>query len=1416
MAALSRRDIEMIFRADTDRATRPIGDLGKAAKTARGQLEDLTEAAARGEVSLDKLGETTRDLKKAQDELGTARSLLTQLNAQEAAVEKAGEKAQAAAKKYAELKAQVDGAEQPTKRLVNSMEAAGRASQAAADRLEETKKQAAAVREEITAVIGPVDNVGDAFREIATTSAEIARGLAVAGQAADDFKQRMNEAARIKLDDEKFAVQADRSPLMQEQIAYISQFENRVQMLKDAEQAQASAQREAASADVLAKARQKDALDSILAGNDALTREINEMAAAAERAENITAYKQIAADARASAADVARFGVTQDAVAESGRRFAQSLSMILNPSAAVNRTVEGIEESVRAADAALREGSKSAADYNVILNDLSQSGAAIERLGRGMEQFRNQQSVLDQAGARFREATAEVQRLAAAIERADEPTAEMARELRVAETAAESAGAEMQRQATRAQELGDALRRAGIDVRDLAQAEKQLEQAARQTAAASTEIRGKQGGAGGFLGLSPTDATNLSYQLNDIFTQLASGQSIFITLAQQGPQIWQIGGVQKYLVALKGLLIPLGAVAVGLGLVAGAAAAVNKATSPDANTQAGSAYLAMLGESANITAAQFGEAANRLEDFGLKAEEAQAVVKEFTQAGLDPSYLESYTQALRDAADATGTDMADAAGVLSAALAGGYDEVVKLNEQFPVLTDAEMAQVQAMYDSGNADEARQLIFDRFTQKMADAAAQMNGPWTNAWRNLQAAAASFGDYLATKLDGILAGARRRLDEVAIGVNYLLLRMRGLDAAAAGNAAVNNQGRAPSGPPGRGSVRPTPRSTVEGKKAADDAEREAKAKGATARLEDKIANARIKARREGQAKGYGSADIARLEAIAVAEIQEAADAKAAKAGAAAAKKAKSARDKAAREAESAAKRIANQAEQLENALDAMGVKVAKTSAGTLEEQLTTAAVAVDRQYAKLARDLDEYNKATGGKGKIGNLSIADYRAQVDANKTVLSNQAKLKVYEDALNDTLQQRKALLADIEERAQRGQIDSAQAIRDTAEVTSRFEPVIGTLTTAAVSFARSIAGANPSPELQAFIAKMESATMAGSGDNQADVRKAANANVGREESRLNQILSERNSLVEAYNTLQELGLITSDEARRKSADAYNASKSLIDTQMAALRDTIVEAQKLGAISPQAFAAFEAKLAAIGAQAEYLDPRFAQLKQGLDNIVTQNAMTGINTIAEAFGNALAGTESWGDALKAAGRALLDFIAQTIRNVAQLIIQMIILDAVQKSTGIPVAALLGTTAPGGGATGGGLFGFLGRLFHAGGVVGDGGKAMRSTRMSNISPAAIYNAPRYHSGTPAVGLKPQEQIAVVEKGERIMTEEQQRREKAQQRQAGGGRDLRQVLAFGDSEVAAAMAGAAGEDVTVTHLRRNAPLLKQLVRD
>jgi myosin heavy subunit len=453
MAALSRRDIEMIFRADTDKATRPIADLGKAVKTARGQLEDLVSAASTSEDALDKLGDTTRELKKAQDELGSARSLLTSFNAQNAAIEKAEAKVAAASAKFLELKERVEGAEKPTKVLVTSMNNAERALNAAQESLDRVSAEAKETKEQIESIIGPVASVDAGFREIANTSKEIARGLALAGDEADNFRKRIAAAASANSDVDKklnadvaFEQQGRSAGLLQAQIDYISQFENRVELLNQAK-------RELTS--------QNAAFDQALQAQDAkvgaanvseLRRSIQETFAEDERAKQISAFKQIATDANAAVTDVSRFAVAEDAAAASGQRFSDSIRDILSPANAAKASIDGVEAAVAEAAGVLEgKGRKTLTEYNMAMNELLASGASIGGIAKQIDAFRDQQAALAATGAKYRELVADAESAALAIRLSDAPTQEMVNDLKRLEAQVTTAGNAMKTEGEKAE-----------------------------------------------------------------------------------------------------------------------------------------------------------------------------------------------------------------------------------------------------------------------------------------------------------------------------------------------------------------------------------------------------------------------------------------------------------------------------------------------------------------------------------------------------------------------------------------------------------------------------------------------------------------------------------------------------------------------------------------------------------------------------------------------------------------------------------------------------------------------------------------------------------------------------------------------------------------------------------------------------
>lgn len=108
-------------------------------------------------------------------------------------------------------------------------------------------------------------------------------------------------------------------------------------------------------------------------------------------------------------------------------------------------------------------------------------------------------------------------------------------------------------------------------------------------------------------------------------------------------------------------------------------------------------------------------------------------------------------------------------------------------------------------------------------------------------------------------------------------------------------------------------------------------------------------------------------------------------------------------------------------------------------------------------------------------------------------------------------------------------------------------------------------------------------------------------------------------------------------------------------------------------------------------------------------------------------------------------------------------------------------------------------------HGGGRAG----ALQMHR-NDISPVVFGTAPRYHGGGVA-GLANDEIPAILQRGETIRTKQQEAALSAQMDAAraggrGGARTVTPVVAIGDSAVADAMAGLAGEDVVVTHVMNN----------
>lgn len=163
-----------------------------------------------------------------------------------------------------------------------------------------------------------------------------------------------------------------------------------------------------------------------------------------------------------------------------------------------------------------------------------------------------------------------------------------------------------------------------------------------------------------------------------------------------------------------------------------------------------------------------------------------------------------------------------------------------------------------------------------------------------------------------------------------------------------------------------------------------------------------------------------------------------------------------------------------------------------------------------------------------------------------------------------------------------------------------------------------------------------------------------------------------------------------------------------------------------------------ASLTRINVETSDLEKKTREVAAQFTQFVTQGATQGILDIATALGKAIDGTDSWSESLKNIGDVFRQFAADFLRQIAQMIIQALILKAIQNS-GI------------GGQIGGVIAGISA---HGGGVIGKS-----PLRRRGIPQALIANAARFHEGGVA-GLRRNEVAAVLKKGEEVLTEQDPR--------------------------------------------------------
>lgn len=1399
MAGL-RKDVELIFRGE-DRASPTIKNVRKSVADLTKAISDQTAMADRGEGSIDELAKSYRALKDAQGDVGEIAKIAAAYENLSTKLGEQAKKTDEARTKSAQLTTQLAAAEKPSKRMTAAYEANERKLQQSIATEERYKNELVQLGAALDAAGGDSKNFAATQDRVRQAAIETARAIRDAAAAMDQFKGKQAQGkAGIAAQEEALAFNqmAAGSGLPQAQIAFISTLENRLDQLglaiREDQASMAGLNRE------LGDRAAADAAQRI----QGMARSLDEADAAAARLKATAGFRQMASEIEAGARDIARFGAVTDTAAVSGQRLADAVQQILQPTQAMAGNLQSVNTLLAGAEAAMEGPKRRLSEYNQELNNLQAASAGLTNIAGLIDGFRQQEAAVGAATAAFGRAQAEVLQLATAMQTADVPTEEMANALKRAEGALETAGAAMQRETSKLKAMEAGLTSAGVDVRNLDAAQEQLISSSNRLAAAQSKVTATTRGKGSFMGLNPNEMTNLGFQVNDIIVSLISGQKPLMVFAQQGAQIGQIiPGAFAKIVKFAGPLTILAAVIITL------AGAFKKAADEAERIKLGQGIATQMGAGTEVTAQQFTDLAASMEKAGIKADEVREKLVQLAADGLNTAQMEQYIATAKAIATVTGVEMSEALETVRDHFQGAMEDIIALDAETNAYTDTELARIQTLYDQGKADEARTLALSIYQGKMEAVAQQSVGPWSSAMSSLSSAWSNFLGWLSRT--GPIENARKNMHDLAVGAAYTaevlnqLTSGKGFDHNAAARKALGI--KAPSGGGGRSGAQADPnRTTSGGRKLLAEGDRALRQATATTRAQRQalvVENARNAAAAAGLSTRESALYVTQQTAVFSAG-EDKKDAKRATAAGkradAAARKREAAGRRAAKAAESEANKIERMEEGLLRSLESLDSKVAKNSTQGLEIRLT----AIDSEYEKLFRSIEEYSARTGGKGMIGGRTVEQAKAHVELQKQALKNYETIEDFEKSINDLEKQRKDKLDAIADQVERGIIKPDDGLIQSQAVLADMATKISAMAVAGIAFGESIKGAKPSEELLALIQKFQTAVQNNSGgQNARQAGSVARDSIDTQEQNLNNILSARNDLIQTEMALVEMGLQTRKAAEANIQGVFADSKQGLLDQIAAIRK--MAAAYSGELTPAMaayFQALEGRLKLASVQVDYTSESFNNLRGQINEILTSSIVGFIDQMAQAFANLATGQEGVLGTLEAIGRAFLEMIANILKTVAMLIIQALILSAVDKMTGGILKPLLQVTASM-------------TKFHEGGVVGNNGS---SGRKGEVSPLVFANAPTYHSGGIA-GLAPDEMGAILKRNEEVLTENDPRhRFNGGMNPAGGAPagGIRQVLAIGDDEIAGAMAGAAGESTVITHIKRNKATIKQMLEN
>jgi phage-related minor tail protein len=309
-----------------------------------------------------------------------------------------------------------------------------------------------------------------------------------------------------------------------------------------------------------------------------------------------------------------------------------------------------------------------------------------------------------------------------------------------------------------------------------------------QAAAYDKMAAAAKNAAGAQFKMNEQQKIQLTYQTTDLVTQIASGQSPFIAILQQGGQLKDVmGGIGNMFRAIGTLITPF---TVGMTAAAGSIAAVAYAfINADKESAAFRDNMILTGRFAGVTQSQVSALSQTLgTDLNVGFSKANDVILSLVSSGkFTYATIDDLSKLILRFSKLSGVDATEAAQKLMGAFDGTAASVRTLDQQYNFLSVQQYKQIVAYEKAGKAQEAIRLGVKAFSESI-DGQVRELGTLEKAWK-------AVGEAVTYVKDAILGIGRKSdqddLMKLAKDIERITSDIGGTDTFSIANRATNKK-------------------------------------------------------------------------------------------------------------------------------------------------------------------------------------------------------------------------------------------------------------------------------------------------------------------------------------------------------------------------------------------------------------------------------------------------------------------------------------------------------------------------------------------------------------------------------------------------------------------------------------------------